>query len=246
MAIVTINDNYLNNIASAIRFKNGTTNTYKPREMASAIRAISTSSTAVNADVKAFIERNFTGAITADCSVVGNYAFATMNSMTAVTCTALRVNDYGFYKCQNLGSVYMPNLTHVGQFAFSDCTGLTDVSIPKVKVINNFAFNYCTSLTKIDLGSNIEELYGQIFDDCDQLTAVIIRTNYVPDCVEGSSPIPGRFDNDYDGDNPGYIYVPKAMIASYQRYTSNMSTNKYDYWSNRNYRAIEDYPEICG
>ena len=40
MANVVINDTHLTNIASAIREKNGTTNTYKPGDMAAAISAI--------------------------------------------------------------------------------------------------------------------------------------------------------------------------------------------------------------
>lgn len=44
MANVIINDTHLNNIASAIREKNGTTTKYKPAEMAAAISAIETGS----------------------------------------------------------------------------------------------------------------------------------------------------------------------------------------------------------
>lgn len=40
MAIVTINDEHLTNIAEAIREKNGTTDTYKPSDMPAAISAI--------------------------------------------------------------------------------------------------------------------------------------------------------------------------------------------------------------
>lgn len=40
MAIVTINDEHLTNIAGAIREKNGTEDTYKPSDMAAAISAI--------------------------------------------------------------------------------------------------------------------------------------------------------------------------------------------------------------
>ena len=40
MAIVTINDEHLTNIAGAIREKNGTQDTYKPMDMAAAISAI--------------------------------------------------------------------------------------------------------------------------------------------------------------------------------------------------------------
>ena len=42
MAIVTINETNLTNIAEAIRGKNGETTTYKPNEMAAAIEAIQT------------------------------------------------------------------------------------------------------------------------------------------------------------------------------------------------------------
>lgn len=41
MSIVTIDDSYFTDIANAIRGKNGSTNTYKPNEMAAAISAIS-------------------------------------------------------------------------------------------------------------------------------------------------------------------------------------------------------------
>ena len=41
MSIVTIDDSYFTDIANAIRGKNGSTDTYKPNEMAAAISAIS-------------------------------------------------------------------------------------------------------------------------------------------------------------------------------------------------------------
>ena len=41
MAKVLVNENNLTNIANAIRGKNGSTDTYKPSEMAAAITAIS-------------------------------------------------------------------------------------------------------------------------------------------------------------------------------------------------------------
>ena len=37
----------------------------------------------------------------------------------------------------------------------------------------------------------------------------------------------------------GYIYVPKALVESYQAH------EKWSTYSNQ-FRAIEDYPEICG
>ena len=40
MANVLVSETYLTNIASAIRYQNGTANTYKPGEMAQAIKDI--------------------------------------------------------------------------------------------------------------------------------------------------------------------------------------------------------------
>lgn len=61
MAIVTINDENLTNIASAIREKNGTQDTYKPSEMPAAISAIVSGGAEVN-----MVETAFTGASSGD------------------------------------------------------------------------------------------------------------------------------------------------------------------------------------
>lgn len=83
MARVLINESNLENIADAIRGKNGTQNTYTPSQMASAITAIPTSSGGEsvwfddrNESVKAYLNGSavYTNANRSSTSVIRNYA----------------------------------------------------------------------------------------------------------------------------------------------------------------------------
>lgn len=85
MALITTDNQHYHDIADAIREKNGTQNTYKPEQMAAAVRAIDGGGTSGgeevtfddrNDDVKAFLaaSESYTAANRATVSVVGNYA----------------------------------------------------------------------------------------------------------------------------------------------------------------------------
>ena len=132
-------------------------------------------------------------------------------------------------------------ITTIGDNAFSQCTSLKSANSPTVKTITSGAFYGCTTLGTVDL-SSIEEIGPSAFYNCSKLVAFIIRkTNSL--CVLGNnnafqkSPI-GR--GSYGVSSlTGYIYVPSALMESYQA-----ATNWSKYASS--FRAIEDYPEICG
>ena len=55
MAKVLVNESSLSGIADAIRGKNGSTNTYKPNEMAAAITAIETGGTTDTNTIKGML-----------------------------------------------------------------------------------------------------------------------------------------------------------------------------------------------
>lgn len=247
MANVLINDAYLENIADAIRTKSGTVLTYKPREMANAIIAIpSGSSGEIDNFSKQLIERTFEDAVAIDVDKVGPYALAGFPEVTSLTCTATFVDNYGCGNNPKLTTVNFPEVTYLDNSAFASNSKLTAVSIPKIRTVYSYAFSNCSKLEKLDLSNQLTELYGSIASNCGKLTAIIIRTNYVPDCVEQANPFPTNFKNTYSGTVPGYIYVPRAMMAAYQGYEGQPQYGRYDYWTMQNYRAIEDYPEICG
>ncbi len=247
MADVLINDEYLSDIAAAIRTKSGSVLSYKPKEMANAIIAIPTSDgSEIDNLSKQLIERTLEGAVVLDVDYIGAYGLCNMDGMTSLTCTAKTVQASGCSGCNNLTTVNFPEVTYLGNSALASNTKLTAVSIPKIRNIYSYAFSGCSSLEKLDLGSNLQGLYGSIAGNCGKLTAIIIRATSVPDCVEQSNPFPTNFKNTYSGTVPGYIYVPRDMIAAYQGYEGAPSYDQYDYWTMQNYRAIEDYPEICG
>lgn len=72
MAIVTIDDTNLTNIANAIRSKNGTDNTYKPNEMASAIESIETGGGGETPEYTRVSYIQFTGEQTIDTGIICN------------------------------------------------------------------------------------------------------------------------------------------------------------------------------
>lgn len=224
MANVTINDVYLARIANAIRAKNGTSASYKPKQMADAILEIPTTSgegggggTVVIDDLgQKLLERSLSGDINLNYNKIGSYALAGMNKMTTLTSSAKTIDK--------------------GGCAYND--EVTKITLPQVVTINAGAFNNCPKLTTLDLGNQVVQLATNIAGGCDKLTAIIIRTYNIPSTASGN-PFPQNFWNAYTGTTHGYIYVPQSMVAAYQASTN---TN----WSKQKYRAIEDYPDICG
>ena len=86
----------------------------------------------------------------------------------------------------------------------------------------NSVCNYCYSLTALILGASTvcKIKNSSIFTNCYHYNGTV-HTTYNP-----------------DGLKDGYIYVSKALIEDYK-----VATN----WSKfaEQFRAIEDYPEIC-
>lgn len=125
MAKVLVNENNLTNIANAIRGKNGSTNTYKPSEMAAAITAISGGG---GSNEKAIIERTFSGVYTnSEITKIGEYAFASLGN--------------------NITGINAPNAESVGQYAFRGCGNIQSINMPKVKTIEGNAFGYSVYTT---------------------------------------------------------------------------------------------------
>lgn len=164
------------------------------------------------------------------------------------------IGQNAFNYCYHLTSVELPNVTTIGIGAFNNCTALTSIIIPKLKqvavqtftntriksiiipnvtVINQNGFNDCTELELVDL-CNINNIMLNAFKNTALNTLIIRREDTV--CTLRSVT---AFDGTsiYDGD--GYIYVPSALIESYKTATN---------WTTfaTQFRAIEDYPDICG
>lgn len=133
-----------------------------------------------------------------------------------------------------LQQVNLPNVTSVGTYAFYGCTGLLTVTLPKLTTLSSQPFYSCSKLVHADCGQ-VKSIPAQAFNACSALTELILRkTDSICTLqnVNGvnSTPI---------GKGTGYVYVPSALIETYKTAT-NWST-----YANQ-FRAIEDYPDICG
>ncbi len=151
MAKVLVTDIHLTDIANAIRDKNGSTDTYKPSEMANAISNIETGGGGITPSGELPITENGVYDVT-------NYASANVNvpsvqdttiedgliNHTLSTYSNDRVSYIGygtFYRSINLTSISFPNVIEVGDYAFWGCTKLASIDIPKLQIAGSYSFN---------------------------------------------------------------------------------------------------------
>ena len=258
MANVVISDSHLNNIATAIRYKLDSEATYKPREMAAAIRSIPVATTVVEGDVNAYIDKSFQGEVSLTCKTIGEYSLYYMDGITSIySNTVETVKERGIYQCNNLTSINLPKVKTLEPAAITACFNVDSISLPSLEVTNSLSisglfgvktlqfqvlkyistgsFESLPELTKADLGGSVEEMEYMCFASCDKLTTIILRCD-TPTLVDLDGPFPENFRTDYTGNlSSGYVYVPAAYIEKYKN---------QKYWSIYNYRAIEDYPGI--
>lgn len=165
-------------------------------------------------------------------------------TISAPLLTTLDDNAMSYsYGCDTL---YLPSATSVGSRCFAS-GNFKEVNLPLVTTLKQSEFNNCHYLEKVDLASLVDiqnPSYYSAFGYCEKLTALILRSNtlvkladkdglvgYITDTTMPLSPA-------YTGNNPGYIYVPKALIEEYRTATNwTVFADKF--------RAIEDYPDIC-
>lgn len=156
----------------------------------------------------------------------------TMTELDNSIVTSLRTRA-----CQGatkLVTVNLPLVTSLGSYAFYQCSGLETVKLPKLTSVSTQVFYSCTKLQHADCGQ-LSAMPAQTFNACSALTELILRKSTSICTLSNVNAI----NNSPIGKGTGYIYVPSALVDSYKTAT-NWST-----FANQ-FRAIEDYPEICG
>ena len=212
-------DTDLTTVADAIRAKGGTTDPLSfPTGFADAISAIQAGGGGAESVLYALIDRSITE-ITSNATSIGEYAFYSCNSLTTVNFpVATSIGNYAFYSCDSLTTVNFPVATSIGEYAFRNCDSLTTVNFPVATSIRRNAFYNCYSLTTLILRSetkcNLSD--KNAFGNCYHMLGTT-NSSYNP-----------------DGLHDGYIYVPSALIESYQADST---------WSSiaLQFRALEDY-----
>ena len=150
--------------------------------------------------------------------------------------------ESAFYKVRNLVSVSFPNITQLNNQCFYEALQLANVNLPKVTTLSgNNHFRGCTALetialpalvttssgggpffnagTKIaDLGqAHINGIGNNFFYNCPLTTLILRYTGGV--CPLGS--VDAFRDTPFkNGGAGGTLYVPSALISSYQSATN--------------------------
>lgn len=93
---------------------------------------------------------------------------------------------------------------------------ITEFKDDAVKKIDRYAFAYCTNLTSIDLPS-VTILVSNAFENCSGLTTIILRGTTL--CALDNKYVLYNTPF-YTGGTGGTVYVPQALIESYQNATN--------------------------
>lgn len=234
MSTVVINEQYLTDIANAIRTKNGESTTYKPRELADALsRAVNIN----NISTDDYLERKSIPSLANNIvTTIGINAFAHYTSLQSVNFPSVTDTDINaFVGCTSLETVLFASLKNVGAQTFKGCTALKNVYMPANNIrFYTAAFSGCILLQKLDFNS-VSMIYGETFYNCSALATLIIRSTTQ---VAGLKHV-NAFTGSQIAKGSGYIYVPSNLLNNYKE-AQNWKT-----YANQ-FRAIEDYPDICG
>lgn len=185
--------------------------------------------------------------------------FTSFESDTAFDIGKNPLRAYCFYSCKKLERVSIPNATYLVSSlfescialtsvnvqsaataqgsVFAGCTALEEITLPALTAITGKMFNNCSSLKKVD-ASVAKSVDSNAFNNCKALEALILRSATMATLANvsafGGTPIAAGAAS-----NTCFIYVPSALVDTYKAAT-NWST-----FANQ-FRAIEDYPDICG
>ncbi len=166
-----------------------------------------------------------------------------------------QIGAYGLAGYTELQTISLPNVTVIGTGAFSDCTSLTLVDCPRLTYTETGSegpcFEGCTSLVEISLPSfsgtvrpaffnNCKSLefvdlwyctglYYRSFSGCSNLKTVVLRNETL---------VPNNGTNTFGNSTNIAVYVPTALIESYQT-----ATNWSTLYANGTcvFKALEDY-----
>ena len=212
----------------------------------------------------AFCGTGLTGALDLPlCESIGDYAFQNSRGIESLSIpNVTAVGAYAFQYCNKLAVLDAPNLTKMGSYAFSGnntykmtcksinlpkCTAIpastltyfsnvTELVLPECKSIGNSSCTNWVNLQYVDL-PKCTSIANYGLRNNSKLATLILRSETM--CTLSNYALNGTAI--FNG--TGYVYVPKALIESYQAATNWSKI----YAKNANaFRAIEDYPEICG
>lgn len=152
--------------------------------------------------------------------------FNRCTSLTSVSIpnVTTQIGTSAFFGCTLLQTINMPNALTGMVNVFNGCASLQEATFTKSTAVGNSFFFGCSSLAKVDLSSSTISTNGAInanaFKDCSSLKTIILRKSTIFTLGATSAFNGTPFAN---GGTGGTIYVPSALISTYQA-ASNWST----------------------
>lgn len=169
--------------------------------------------------------------VASDVSKIRMYACRGIGTLISVALPeANDIGSYAFNACGEMETFRAPKVETLGSYAFASCKKLTELLFPLLKTVPTYCFQHCNALKKLDIGL-AQSVGTYAFSNCTSLETIIVRRTAGVATLSSSSFNSAEFD--------GYIYVPAALMDSYKA---------ANYWKTyaTQFRAIEDYPDICG
>lgn len=167
--------------------------------------------------------------------------------------TKVRAN--GFFGYSRLTEISLPNCTQVGLSAFQSCTGLTKLYLPKVEGVNPTNAFYAITCPLVlpsfkgttynrftqfkgavcDLGKGDYYIGGYTWNQCTNLTKIILRKETIPILDNANAVVNTPFKS---GGTGGEIYIPKVL------YDHLGDGSALDYKSATNWSTVDGYGTI--
>ena len=128
--------------------------------------------------------------------------------------------DYLVYRCNNNVeySYFSVDVTNLSAGCFRDASKLTSLVLPRLETVQNT--NYicagCTMLNRVDFGTP-DRIAGQMFYNDSVLNVIILRASSVVTLASQNALNNTPFAS---GGSGGTLYVPSALISSYQSATN--------------------------
>lgn len=139
-----------------------------------------------------------------------------------------------FRGCSKITSVNFPNAAWMHGQTFHSCSALPVAVFPKCTLVGNQSFYGCSALAALDFGGATFSTTGNtVFEKCTVLKTLIIRAGTVASLANTN-----HFNNTpfASGGSGGTLYVPSALISSYQGATNWSTILGY---ANNQIKAIE-------
>lgn len=153
------------------------------------------------------------------------HTFRACTSLTAVSMPSLTaMADYTFQGDTNLADVYLPKATYIGAYSFQNVKKLVNGVFPNAYVVYTASFEGATGLKTLDLGhtatpgSTLGFIRTNGMKSCSALDTIVIRHKSKVYALSYTTVFDGTpFASSGTG---GTLYVPQALITSYEAATN--------------------------